>query len=45
MNLQHKCLQKLQLLALHFEIEDTLHFLLLEFLSIGDIRGDKQTFK
>ena len=47
-DLQHNCLQQLHLLALHLEIEGyttLLLYLLLEFLSTGDLRGERQTFK
>ena len=47
-DLQHKCLQQLHLLALHLEIEGyttLLLYLLLEFLSTGDLRGERRTFK
>ena len=43
-DLQHKCLQHLHLLALHLEIEGyttLLLYLLLEFLSTGDLRGER----
>ena len=46
--LQHKCLQQLHLLALHLEIEGyttLLLYLLLEFLSTGDLKGERQTLK
>ena len=45
---QHKCFQQLHLLALHLEIEGyttLLLYLLLEFLSTGDLRGERRTFK
>ena len=46
-DLQHKCSQQLHLLVLHLEIEGytTLLYLLLEFLSTGDLRGERRTFK
>ena len=47
-DLQHKWLQHLHLLALHLEIEGyttLLLYLLLEFLSIDDLRGERRTFK
>ena len=47
-DLQHKCLQQLHLLALHLEIEGyttLLLYLLLEVLSTGDLRGERRTFK
>ena len=47
-DLQHKCLQQLHLLALHLEIEgyaSLLLYLLLEILSTGDLRGERRTFK
>ena len=47
-DLQHKCLQQLHLLALHLKIEGyttLLLYLLLEFLSTGDLRGERRTFK
>ena len=47
-DLQHKYLQELHLLALHFEIEGyttLLLYLLLEFLSTGDLRDERRTFK
>ena len=47
-DLQHKCLQQLHLLALHLEIEGyttLLLYLLLEFLSTGDLRGERRNFK
>ena len=43
-----KCLQRLHHLALHLEIEGyttLLLYLLLEFLSTGDLRGERRTFK
>ena len=42
-DLQHKCLQQLHLLALYLEIEEyitLLLYLLLQFLSTGDLRGE-----
>ena len=47
-DLQHKCLQQLHLLALHLEIEaytTLLLYLLPEFLSSGDLRGERRTFQ
>ena len=47
-DLQHKCLQQLHLLALHLEIDGyttLILYLLLEFLSTGDLRGERRTFK
>ena len=47
-DLQHKCLQHLHLLALNLEIEvytTLLLYLPLEFLSTGDLRGKRRTFK
>ena len=47
-DLHNKCLQQLHLLALHLEIEGyttLLLYLLLEFLSTGDLRGERGTFK
>ena len=47
-NLQHECLQQLHLLALHLEKEGyttILIYLLLEFLSTGDLRRVRRTFK
>ena len=47
-DLQNKYLQQLHLLALHLEIEGyttLLLYLLLEFLSTGDLREERRTFK
>ena len=47
-DLQHKCLQQLHLLTLHLEIEGyttLLLYLLQEFLSTGDLRGERRTYK
>ena len=47
-DLQHKCLQQVHLLVLHLEKEGyttLLLYLLLEFLSTGDLRGGRRTFK
>ena len=47
-DLQNKYLQQLHLLALYLEIEGyttLLLYLLLEFLSTGDLRGERRIFK
>ena len=45
-DLQHKCLQQLPLLALHLEIDGytTLLYLFEEFLSTGDLSGKNMNF-